>query len=254
MIGVFDSGVGGLTVLRHLMKIAPASDYIYLADTARVPYGDRPQAELVGIAKSDVEFLVSKGADYIAAGCGTASSVLAKEYTDRLPVPFCSALAPAALKVAESGGDIAFLATAASVESGSFAAIVKELNPLARVRGIGCPEFVPLIEGGIEKNRAALERSAERYTSLAGGADTLVLGCTHFPLIRDIIAKYTGARIIDMGQEVALCAAAHAKPEAGRLTLYVSGDRQSFVEAAGDILSRDVSAITEKIDWKQYEK
>ena len=254
MIGVFDSGVGGLTVLKHLIELAPQSDYIYLADTARVPYGDRPRAELEKIAESDVEFLIANGADYIAAGCGTASSVLLPKYTRGLPVPFCSALEPAAKRVARSGKSIAFLATAASVESGSFARLVLECNPNASIKGVSCPDFVPLIEDGLEKNRAAIERAAKKYAEQANGSDIVVLGCTHFPLVRDILAEYTDAEIVDMGREVACEAAGHASAESGRLRLYVSGERESFVRSAGKILMRDVSEITEKFDWKQYEK
>lgn len=254
MIGVFDSGVGGLTVLKHLIELAPQSDYIYLADTARVPYGDRPRHELEKIAESDIEFLLAMGADYIAAGCGTASSVLGSEFTGRLPVPFCSALVPAAERVAASGGRIAFLATAASVESGSFAKLVLESNPNASIKGVSCPDFVPLIEDGVEKNRAAIAAAAKRYAEQASGSDIIVLGCTHFPLIKDILAEYTKAEIVDMGREVAAKAAEHAIAESGRLRLYVSGERQGFVESASRILLRDVSEITEKFDWKQYEK
>lgn len=252
MIGVFDSGLGGLSVLRHLLRLAPGCDYVYLADTARVPYGNRSESDITAIAKSDVEFLLAKGADSIAAGCGTASSVLKKDYLDKLPVPFCGAVMPAAMAAANIGGKIALLATAATVKNGRFERLVKEFNPNAEVVGIPCPDFVPLIEGGIEKNRAALDEAAGRYMLDAKGADAVVLGCTHFPLIADIIERYTAAQIVDIGLETAKRALPADCSGSGTLKIYVSGNPADFAAGASDILGRDVSPFTEGFNWNEY--
>ena len=250
MTGIFDSGVGGLSVLRHLLRLAPRGDYVYLADTARIPYGSRSREEIIGIAKSDMGFLISKGVDALAAGCGTVSSVFPADEIARLPVPFCGAIAPAAEKAAQLGGRIVLLATELSVKSGRFARLVASLNPEAEVVGVACPAFVPLIEGGIAQNRDELRLAAARYLAEGGPADVVVLGCTHFPLISDIIAGLTDARVVDIGLEMALHLLPAVKEEHGRVRLYVSGDRTSFVRSSGEILGLDADPITDAMTWQ----
>lgn len=253
MTGIFDSGLGGLTVLRPLLNMAPQGDYIYLADTSRVPYGGRARDELINIARSDVEFLISKGADVIAAGCGTASSVLPKEYTDKLPVPFYGTFDAAVKTAGRAGCKVAFLATSASVKSGVFEKKLREENPDTDFVGVECPDFVPLIEGGIKENRAGIHAAAKKYAAQAQGAGAIVLGCTHFPLVADIISEYTSASIIDIGMELAR-AIAPSEKGGGTLRIFVSGDRAQFVKNASAILGFDLGPVTEGFTWKDYEQ
>ena len=256
-IGVFDSGLGGLTALRRLRALAPGYDVIYFGDTARVPYGTRDTETLIRFAGQNVEYLRSQGAERVLVACGTISSVLPKEDWARLPLPcygVIHAAADAAL-AATRNGRIGILATPATIRSGSY---VERLN--SRAGGlitvpVACPDFVPLIEAG-KAESDELRSAARRYLASIRetGCDTVILGCTHYPLASRILAEELGGGVtlIDSGGEAAAALLKNlpdAQPTGrGTLRCCVSGDAQAFARNAAALLGGDLLPEVEHID------
>ena len=203
-IGIFDSGVGGLTVMRELRLVLPAEHLLYLGDTARVPYGNKSHATVTRYATEDVQFLLTQGVKMIVIACNTASAIAASELRQRFPgVPILGMIGPGsrAAAAATRNGRIGVIATAATIGSGAYEARIRgTLAETGRAPGIvlsqPCPLFVPLVEEG-ETQSAITRLVAEKY--LAGlrdaGIDTLVLGCTHYPLLKSIIAETMGPSV-----------------------------------------------------------
>ena len=196
-IGVYDSGVGGLTGLRALMRMLPGEDFVYFSDSGRMPYGPRPLPELRRIAVQDMDYLASFGVKAILAACGTISSA-AKEEIGAYPIPAFGVLAPAldAMAAVPGDGPLAVIATAASISSGEFTdALWKKCGMKREIVGMPCPEFAPTIEAGhtrrddpvvIDCVQRALAPMRER------SFDAVLLGCTHYGFIEDAIRDYLG--------------------------------------------------------------
>jgi len=195
-VGVFDSGFGGLTVLRALMEQIPAADYVYLGDTARLPYGAKSRATVARYAVSSARFLVEQGAEFLVIACNTASALALDAIRDAVPVPVLGVVETGAnaAKANSATRDVLVMATAATVESHAYAAACAERGLRALEKA--CPLLVPLVEEGwiehpvtAEVLRIYLSELAEQ--AQAGGlqADTLVLGCTHYPLLRAQIER-----------------------------------------------------------------
>ncbi len=204
-IGIFDSGVGGLTVMRELRRLLPTEHLVYLGDTARVPYGNKSHATVTRYATEDVQFLIGKGVKMIVIACNTASAIAAPALRELFPeVPILGMIGPGsrAAMAATKNGRIGVIATAATIGSGAYESRIRET--FAEVGGApevvlsqACPLFVPLVEEG-ETDSAIAGLVAEKY--LAGlrgaGIDSLVLGCTHYPLLKSIIAETMGPEVV----------------------------------------------------------
>jgi glutamate racemase len=194
-IGIFDSGVGGLTVLRQIMKKLPHEDVIYLADTARVPYGGRPPQEIIKINHEIIPFLIKNEAKLILMACGTSSAIAYPVVKDEYAVEIISLIEPGvrAALAASRSGNIGIIATAATVNSQAFQKSIKELKKDANVHAAGCPLFVPLIEGGFIESEET-KRVAKEYLKplLKEKIDTLILGCTHYPHLSQVLRSITG--------------------------------------------------------------
>ena len=209
-IGVFDSGVGGLTVVREILKALPNEDVVYFGDTQRVPYGTRSFETVREYARQDIELLLTKGVKMIVAACGTVSSVLGSEIDhagDRLYTGVVTPSAAGAVR-ATKNGNIGIIGTTATVKSGAFEAAIKSLMPSARVYSVACPMFVPLVENGYFRGDLSATRIIARdYLSQFDGRDidTLIMGCTHFPFLKDIFRELLGedVTLIDPGEETA---------------------------------------------------
>ncbi len=218
-IGVFDSGLGGLTVVRALRRLGPASSIIYLGDTARVPYGTKSEATIRRFAVEDAEFLLRRDVDLIVIACHTASSV-ASDYLKTLhpELTIISVLEPSvrAAVNATKSGRIGIIGTTATIRSGKHAdEILKHGN--FEVIGKPCPLFVPLVEEGLVEGQIP-ELVAEMYLSqLRHRVDTLVLACTHYPLLKPVIHKVMGDDVIliDPSEEVAKTVAESIQPPRG---------------------------------------
>lgn len=253
-IGIFDSGLGGLTAVKELVKVLPNENIVYFGDTARVPYGNRSRRTIIRYAEQDAAFLLSKGVKMIIAACGTVSSV-ATNLCDTLPVPFTGVVIPTATAAvnATKNGKIGVIGTSATVNSGSYKKAILNRNKKITVYQQDCPLFVSLVENGfVSEDDKIVQLVVERYLSelKSEGIDTLILGCTHFPIIAKAVANYLGENVtlIDSGKETALYAAEILKSKKllnknsadGVCTYYVSDTVDDFRRTAEIFLGRDV--------------
>jgi glutamate racemase len=210
-IGVFDSGVGGLTVLRALLEELPHEDFLYLGDTARLPYGTK-SAETVGrYSARAAEALVSRDIKALVVACNTASATALPALRERFPtLPVIGVIEPGARAAVEASttGRIAVLATEGTVKGGAYQRAIEALKPDAHVTQVACQIFVALAEEGWSEG-AAVDAVTERYLAhLDGRVDTVVLGCTHFPLLSGAIARQLGPgrRVVDSAATTARAA------------------------------------------------
>ncbi|MEO1083983.1 MAG: glutamate racemase [Acidobacteriota bacterium] len=189
-LGVFDSGVGGLTVVAALRRLVPAESILYLGDTARLPYGTKSPETVARYSRRNVDFLIGRGVKAVVIACNTASAVAIDELSDEVPV--WGVIGPGARAAVEAAGDapIGILATESTVSSDAYGRAIRRLRGDAPVISKACPLFVPLVEEGWFDNEVA-EAAARRYLApvLAAGARTLVLGCTHYPMLRPLLAR-----------------------------------------------------------------
>lgn len=195
-IGVFDSGVGGLTVVKEIMEQLPGEAMIYFGDTARVPYGSKSEETVVRYSSQIIKFLLSKGAKTIVIACNTASAVALEKMKEEFEVPIIGVVKPGAKAAAEvtKNGRIGVIGTEATIRSGIYNEFLRKTDPHVTVYGKACPLFVPLAEEGWVGEDEITEQVARRYLAELSeqDIDTLVLGCTHYPLLRSVIQKVMG--------------------------------------------------------------
>lgn len=261
-IGVFDSGLGGLTAVRELHRLMPTENIVYFGDTGRVPYGNRSRETIRRYAEQDMRFLLSKNVKMVIAACGTVSSVAA-DIGAGLPIPYTGVVRPAAAAAVEATttGRIGVIGTAATIGSGEYRRRIGELDPEAKVFEQFCPLFVPLVEGGfISEHDEVVKLVVERYLKpLKGeGVDTLILGCTHYPILAAAIGNYMGeeVRLVDAGAATAhyaqkllekndlLCDGSNK----GEHSFYVSDRIEGFASTAGIFLGEDISGSVMRVD------
>ena len=211
-IGVFDSGFGGLTVLRALLEQIPGADYLYLGDTARLPYGAKSRATVARYAASSARYLAEQGAEYLVIACNTASALALDAIRDAVRVPVLGVVETGANAAAANSTtrDVLVIATAATVESHAYAAACEERGMRALEKA--CPLLVPLVEEGwiehgvtAEVLRIYMSELMEQAQAAELTPDTLVLGCTHYPLLREQIERTVpeSLRVIDSAQATA---------------------------------------------------
>jgi glutamate racemase len=208
-IGVFDSGIGGLTVLRALIEALPGEDFIYLGDTARLPYGTKSNEVIVRYSKENTEFLLAKGIKMLVVACNTSSAVALDAIASQTMVPVVGVIEPGARAAAKASrrGKIGVIGTEATIASGAYTRAIQRLSPRAEIYTRACPLLVPLAEEGWVDNEIAERTVAIYLESLKqSGIDTLLLGCTHYPLLRDVFARILGAgvKIVDSATATAL--------------------------------------------------
>lgn len=265
-IGVFDSGLGGLSAVKELMNVLPSENIVYFGDTGRVPYGNRSRDTIIKYAQQDVNFLLKNNVKVIIAACGTVSSV-ATELYHTVPVPFTGVVDPTAESAAKAtkNGKIGVIGTTATINSHSYKKRIAEIDPTLQVFERDCPLFVPLVENGFTDPDDIIVKSVvERYTAefTAIGVDTVILGCTHYPLLTDAIAAAMGENVtlIDSGRATALYTAKllteqnlhRDSEEAGNYSFYVSDTPHNFETMAGMFLGRDIRHRVTQIDIEQY--
>jgi glutamate racemase len=190
-IGVFDSGVGGLTVLHECLVTMPNEDFVYLGDHARLPYGPRPLAEIARFAHEIAAYLEREGVKLIVVACNAATSAALPQLQASLKVPVVGVIAPEAATAVRATRNrrIGLLATQATVAAGRYEALVHTLDAGVRFSAVACPTLVPLIEAGDQTVDAVREYAAPLK---AAGCDTVILGCTHYPLIRPVLQREFG--------------------------------------------------------------
>lgn len=265
-IGVFDSGFGGLTAARQLRRIMPSENIIYFGDTARVPYGGRSRDTLLKYARQDMHFLRQFDLKAVVIACGTVSSNCLKELQAENDVPIIGVVEPAVQAAihATRNGRVGMVATRASVSSGAYERCFHALAPEVRVFSKACPLFVPLVEEGrCHVGDIVIETVAEDYLRelREQQIDTLVLGCTHYPLIAEVIQKVIGSDVtlIDAGAESAK--ATHmlltercqlSDGEQGESRYYTSDQVNGFERLASLFLGEDITGQVSKIDISKY--
>ena len=203
-IGVFDSGLGGLTVLNAICAANTGLSVVYFGDTARVPYGSRTPDTIVHYARQDVRFLLSEGVEAIIVACGTVSAIALKTLQAEFSIPIIGVIEPACRAAADvtQTGHICVIGTSATVNSNAYSTCLRRLNPDLRVSGVACPLFVPLIENGFREDDPITKLTVERYLASIRetDVDTLILGCTHYPFLIDAIGEeLPNIHLIDIG-------------------------------------------------------
>lgn len=237
-IGVFDSGVGGLTVLRAIHRTLPAEATVYLGDTARVPYGPKSPETVRRYASEAAAFLMDRGIKALVIACNTATAHAAEALAADSPIPVIGVVDPGARAAAETspGGAIGVIGTRGTIGSGTYERAILRFRPEARVRSVACPLFVALAEEGWLSGPIATLTAREYLDPLlAEGIDTLVLGCTHYPLLRPLLADVVGpdVRLVDSADATAAETARRLGDEGLLATREGEGEHTYFVTDAG---------------------
>lgn len=263
-IGIFDSGIGGLTVARQVMRRLPGESIVYFGDTARVPYGTKSDRTVREFAWEDSLFLLGYGIKLLVVACNTASAVALDELTRYLRVPVIGVIEPGALAAADKSrnGRIGVIGTQATVDSRAYERAVQHLNPRLTVFSTSCPLFVPLVEEGWIEGEVP-EMIARQYLTplIDAGIDTLILGCTHYPLLKPMLAKVLGPDIIlvDSAEEIArqvqvmLEQRQELDPsQHGARHFFVSDLPRRFEELGKRFLGEPVASISIAEPWKHF--
>lgn len=265
-IGVFDSGVGGLSILRQLHRRFPQEDLVYFGDTGRVPYGTRSSQIIRQYAAQDMAFLLSKGVKMLVAACGTVSSNMTAEAIAALPVPYTGVIEPSAQAACQAtrNGIIGVVGTSATISSGAFPQVIEALRPGTQVVCNPCPLLIPLVEDGhIGREDPLTGPVVAEYLApiQASGADTLILGCTHFPLIYEIFDRLLEGKVhlIDPGISTAervdeLLQRHNLKADAdrtGSLQFYVSDQPEGFLSTAEPFLGFPIGSRIQTVSIEE---
>jgi glutamate racemase len=255
-IGVFDSGIGGLTVVGALRALLPNESIFYLGDTARVPYGGKSAATVQRYSLEIAALLLGEKAKTVVVACNTASALALPRLEETLPVPVTGVILPgASAAIAKTqSGHIGVIGTRATINSGAYERALRSLNPEVRVTARACPLLVPLIEEGWLETPITDEIIMQYLAPLlTDGIDTLVLGCTHYPLLRNAIARLLGEKItlVDSAQNCALavrdlllrenlCA---PDSSGGKLQVALTDPPDAFLRVAREALQLDVGEV-----------
>ena len=262
-IGVFDSGLGGLTAVKELHRLLPNEDIIYLGDTGRVPYGSRSRETIIKYAQQDIDFLLTKDIKLVLAACGTVSSTLPKEISSKLPVPYADIVQPTAQQACAltSGGRIGVVGTNATLRSNAFGKAIRSIRADVRVFGNPCPLLVHLVENGmVQPDNQITNLTVQMYLEplMREKIDTLILGCTHYPLLYDIFNRLLGYQVtlIDPGR----CAAGYVqrylmqhdlladRQREGVTEYNVTDETDSFGKTASIFLGQEVAGTVNRVE------
>ena len=262
-IGVFDSGVGGLTVVKRLNQYLPNENIIYFGDTARVPYGNKSNETVIEYAVQDAEFLISKNVKMIVVACNTASSVALEHLNEKFDIPIIGMIEPGAKMALEytRNGKIGVIGTYATINNHAYGKKLLAMKRNLEVKEKACPLFVPLAEEGLA-NHPATKLIAEEYLKemRESGIDTLILGCTHYPILAETIKEVMGegVRLIDSGKAAAREVEQYltgrglrnTSNSIGRNEFYVSDIQTKFEEIAKLFLGKELDYFA-KIDLEE---
>lgn len=263
-IGIFDSGLGGLTCVKEIMKLMPGEDIIYFGDTGRVPYGTRSTDTIVKYVRQDINFLKTFDIKYIIIACGTASSAALPQIEKEYMQEITGVVYPASEKAARTTKNkkVGIIGTEGTVRSGKYIEQLLKIDPSLEITQVACPLFVPLVENGYAETKAA-ELIAEDYLKeiKEKEVDTLILGCTHYPLLKKVIRKILGDEInlIDSGAAAAEFAKKRIEElkietdkDCGSVQYFVSDITESFASQGGMFLNREICEAVKRIDIEKY--
>lgn len=265
-IGVFDSGVGGLTVAKELFRVLPAESVVYFGDVGRAPYGGRSKEIIAEFARQDVAFLLEQEVKYIVCACNTVSAVALEQIQQSAGVPIIGVIEPGAQAALArtANGRIGVIGTHATINSNAYAATIARLDAKVKVFSLACPLFVPLVEEGYQDKEASILIARDYLKTMQDvGVDTLILGCTHYPLLKQVIGTVmgNGVSLIDSGEETArvardlmisqrLIAEDRSRAEGAR-RFFVSDVPEKFSQVATRFLEQPVDRIT-RVDISRY--
>lgn len=254
-IGIFDSGIGGLTVVREVAKLLPSESIVYLGDTARLPYGTKSRETVVKYSCKNADFLVSKGVKFVIAACNTASAHSMEVLSDKLPVPVLGVIEPGAKKAASitKNGKIGVIATPSTIRSGAYERALGSENLSLEVFSQPCPLFVPLAEEGLHEGEIVASVALNYLNPFKEkGIETIILGCTHYPLLKKTISEVVGEKtaLVDSAEETAREAAAVLKRNGlleangdGSREFYLTDGSENFTQIAGRFLGEEPQSI-----------
>jgi len=256
-IGIFDSGVGGLTVVRAVNKLLPQESVVYFGDTARLPYGSKSPETVIRFSMENAEFLAGKGIKLLVVACNTASSVSLPALREFSEVPVTGVIIPgakAAAKITRSGS-VGVIGTLGTISSGAYQKALKSCESVNRVIAQPTPLLVPLVEEGWLDHRIT-EQVLREYTGplVSEGIDTLVLGCTHYPLLKKVISNVLGQdiQLVDSAEATAIEVASileekslGTEDQVGENSFYVSDIPLKFQEIAQRFLGRAIPLVTQ---------
>jgi glutamate racemase len=264
-IGVFDSGMGGLTVLHECLVTLPHEDFVYLGDAARLPYGPRPLAEIRRFAREIGRFLAAGDVKLLLVACNAATSAALPELQEELEVPVVGVIAPEAHAAVQATRNrrIGLLATQATVTAGRYGQLVRTLDAGARLFPVACPRLVPLIEGDDPFGPETVEAVREYAAPLRReGVDTVILGCTHYPLIRPILQREFGRGVTlvfsaeETAREVAETLARKGiendVSRRGAYRFLTTGDREQFGVTGARFLQLPIAEV-ERVSLAELE-
>jgi glutamate racemase len=256
-IGIFDSGIGGLTVVRALTKLLPDESLIYLGDTGRYPYGTKSADVVRRYSFENAEFLLDKNIKALVVACNTSSAVALDALETRVDVPILGVIAPgaAAAAAATKNRKVGVIATEGTIRSGEYTRALRHLRPDLEIYTRACPLFVPLAEEGWVDNEIAARAARLYLTSLSkSGIDTLILGCTHYPLLKSVIRATMGAgvKLIDSGvatasvvRQVLAERDLLRRGRGGEASFFVTDAPERFVKVAARFLGAQVDSAVQ---------
>lgn len=261
-IGVFDSGLGGLTATSRLSELLPSEDILYLGDTGRVPYGGRGRDTIIKYAREDIEFLLSLDIKAIVVACGTVSTTALNVIVGDYPVPIYGVVESTVRRAVDATKNkkIGIIGTAASIRSDAYRKRIEVLAPEAEILSIACPLFVPLVENGrVNPGDVVIDTVTAEYLApmKQAGVDTLILGCTHYPLLENVISAYMGpdTSLVSSGaaaaefvaEELSRLGMLNSPEHKGVHSYYVSDSVDNFSNLASLFLRRDVQGEVKQI-------
>lgn len=261
-IGVFDSGLGGLTATQALSDLLPDEHIIYLADSYNMPYGEKDKNRIIEMSLNDLDFLLKRNVKAVFIACGTATSNALEVLRQESPVPVFGVVEAAVDEAAAAtkNGKIGLLATKASVEAGTFQRLIAEKALGLETTAKACPKFATMVEDGIfDRQDSRVLRAVEEYLPplRQAGVDTVILGCTHYPLLSDVISEYMGpgVRFISAGAAAARRLAGFLRGEGlccadrqATTEYYTTGETGQFARTASLMLRRDISPFLTGIE------
>lgn len=260
-LGVFDSGVGGVTVLKEILKTESFDDIVYFGDTGRVPYGSRSREIITNYARQDVRFLCECNVDKIVIACGTVSAIALDTLKNEFDIPIIGVIDTAidAALAATQNGVIGVIGTKATISNNAYERNIKSKAPNTKIISVPCPLFVPLVECGFtEHDNTVTKMVAMQYLKpiIDSGADTLILGCTHYPMIAEIIRScFDHINLINVGAALAdkiKCDNLKNSIYSPKIKYYVSDDVEDFKNSAVVFLGKPYEFEIEKIDIQKY--
>jgi glutamate racemase len=241
-IGLFDSGVGGLTVVREMYRQLPNESLVYFGDTARVPYGTRDAGEILQFVREILDFMVAQGCKMVIMACNTSSALALDQVRSEYDIPILGVILPGAKAAVQQGKRIGVIATPATAKSAAYQQAILEIDSTVAVWQIGCPKFVPLIEAGRIQDPETRQVAQEYLAPLLEvEIDTLIYGCTHYPHLAPVVRSILPAHVKLIDPAISVAAAAMQELDLLQLRnaqpalptqFYVSGDPQPFVAIA----------------------